>query len=516
MSKSIYTTSVTKCVVPHYKNDTGESGQFFANWNMNSVFEQEHDRYVKKGHKMSSAIAGLCEADLFSQYGLVTHDEYVKTLFSTMSCYKGKDTVVSFLEAGRPYKLLSPNVDQPNCPDNVVFRKYCLIIPRGELMWALLAIPGDKIGVSNDSNSFKIYIHSVKDGVRVSAVAVSSDEFKSHAAHLNFTKVEKKADAASKPDAYYVTLNPFIYTRIRAYRCIPPEGRTLDEQHFMVHKMNAFYTHSIGALALISVSAKRLLQYPPATREQLCIDTDLLNVGIPESFFKTPAAESAEVGGEGQAGTQKLKWAHFEAGAVSDINNSGFEYEGSLPKNMIVFPESKDSDVCRSNRKDLHSFIQHYEHSIMVKVREEYGEVKPDYAVLDCYDEEEKPFWYKLIKNTYPTKLTFNNEVISHFTPNCMLTPLGVVAIRDICEGDPLIFEENVMPIDKIDINKYSSPWECSIETLNMPDYRRISDFEKAGEPLNPPPKVQANPMSYTSAFVTSIGTNITILPKQN
>lgn len=519
MSKSIYSTNITKCVVPHYKNDSsGESSEFFANWKMNSVFEQEYETYMRKGHKISSAMSGLCEADLFYYFGLVQRDEYVRTLFSAISCFTGKDSVVSYLEAGRPYKLLNSNPENSSCPDNIVFNKHCLIIPRGELLWSLLAIPGDKIAVSNNANNFRIFIHPVEERDRLEKLTTVDDEFKLHKQHLGLDNLKENTSGATQK-TYYVTLNPFLYTRIRSFRCIPPEGRSLDEQHFMIHKMNAFYTHSLGAISLLSTNARRLLQYAPGTREILCTGTDKINVGIPKKFYEgttsaTPSTSTAPV-----TSTPILsKWARSEEDERGTDKFYGYDYDNKkLPVNTIVFPEAKEIDVCKSNRKDFHSFIQYYEQSMMTKIREEYADIKSDdsFKLIDAYDNDSKTFWYKLIKNTYPSKLTYKEDTISQFTPNCMLTPLGVVAIRDICLNDPLIFEENTMEIDKINKNKYSSNWECSIETLEMPDYKRIANVEKAGEPSNPPPRVQANPMAYSSAFVTSIGTNITILPTQ-
>jgi len=496
----MYSTRIKKCILPHYKKSGGESDELFKNWHINSVFESQTDTYDKYGHRMSSAIAGMCLADLFTQYGLTQRDEYVKSLFSTISCYSGKDSVISFLVASRPYNIKNKEQEQPTCPDNVVFEKGTLIIPRGELLWALLSIPGDKIGTSNDPNSFRIYIQSVDDKDSIEAVKRLGDEFKSHADHLGITNIEKKpldADVTKRTPAYYITLNPFIYTRIKAYRCIPPDGRNLEEQYFMLHKMNLLYSQTIGAMAVIPVEAKRLLQYPPGTRESICCGRDLLNVGIPQTY-------AADLGG----------WAIKEEVHEIKNNNGGYTYTGKIPRNTIIFPEVLQSDVCKSNREDFHSFVQQYESNYVGKIREEYGDIKIDIDnFAEYFDDTQRSYWYKFIKNTYPTKLTFKDDEISKFTPNCRLTALGLVATRKICDGDPLILVENEMKIDQIHIPNRVSPWECSIENVDIPDYRRLADDEKAGESINNQ-RVQANPLTFTSAFVTSLGTNITILPK--
>lgn len=495
MTTGIYTTRIKNCVVPHYKKHGGESEELFKNFIMNTIFEREIYMYNKYGNKLSSAISGICIADLFTQYGLSQRDEYIKTLFSTISCYQGKDSVISFLTANKPYKLKNSQ-ENNNCPDNIVFEKHTLIIPRGELMWSLLGIPGDKIGINSDPNSFKICIQKVDDTEAISMVSTTNDEFKEHKNHLKLTKIEKFSGTGSKPQLYYVTLNPYIYTRIKAYRCIDTEGRNLDEQYFMLHKMNLLYSQSIGALSVIQVEAKRLLQYPPGTRESICCKGDILNIGVPKTFCE-----------------EIDKWATKVEGDVGQA----YTYTGSVPRNTIVFPECENVDVCKSNRDGFHNFIQQYENSHISKIREEYADIKPDESlkIPACFDDNQKSYWYKLIRNTYPKELKFREEVVSSFTPNCQITPIGVVSTRRICEGDPLIFEGNTLEIDQIHRPHTRSLWDCSIEQLEIPEYKRLADEEKSGESKNTSAKISANPLSYSgSPFVTSLGTNITILPR--
>lgn len=494
MTTGIYTTRIKNCVVPHYKKTGGESEELFKNFIMNTVFEREIYMYNKYGNKISSAISGICISDLFTQYGLTQRDEYVKTLFSTISCYQGKDSVISFLVASKPYRIKS-NLEN-DCPNNIVFEKNTLIVPRGEIMWSLLGIPGDKIGVNSDPNSFKICIQKTDDAEPINMVATVGDEFKRHMEHLKITKIEKFSGATQKPDLYYVTLNPYIYTRIKAYRCIDTEGRNLDEQYFMLHKMNLLYSQSIGALSVIPVEAKRLLQYPPGTRESICCKEDTLNIGVPKSFCE-------------DIGT----WANKD----DDDNGRAYTYTGKVPKNTIVFPECESSDVCKNNRDGFHNFIQQYESSHISKIREEYSDIKPsdDSKIPKCFDDNQRSYWYKFIKNTYPTELQFKKEVVSSFTPNCKITPIGVVSIRRICEGDPLIFEGNSLEIDQIHSPHTRSLWDCAIEQLEIPEFKRLSDEEKSGESRNTSARTSANPLSYSgSPFVTSLGTNITILPR--
>src|SRR5436190_11360093 len=126
----MYSTRLKKCVIPHYKQTGGESDELFKNWHINTVFESELDTYEKYGHRLSSAISGMCLGDLFTHYGLTQRDEYVKSLFSTISCYRGKDSIISFLVASRPYRIKNKELDQQPCLDNVVFEKGTLIIPR--------------------------------------------------------------------------------------------------------------------------------------------------------------------------------------------------------------------------------------------------------------------------------------------------------------------------------------------------------------------------------------------------
>lgn len=493
MSTGIYTTRIKHCVVPHYKKSGGESEELFKNFIINKVFEREVYMYNKYSQKLSSAISGVCIADLFTQYGLTQRDDYVKNLFSTISCYQGRDSVITYLVANKPYKITS-HAESNSCPDNIVFEKNTLIVPRGEIMWALLGIPGDLIGVNSDPNSFKIVIQKVTDEGNLPKIATSSDEFKSHKDHLKLSKIESLD--ADVPTLYYVTLNPYIYTRIKAYRCIDTHDRSLDEQYFMQHKMNLLYSQSIGALSVIPVEAKRLLQYPPGTRESICCKNDILNIGVPDSVC-----------------TEIEKWA------IKDDTKIGkaFKYTGKLPKNTVVFPECKDSDICRNNRDGFHNFIQQYENSHISKIREEYADVKPDSntKIPDCFDDNHKSYWYKFIKNTYPTELKFKDEVVSSFTPNCKITPVGVVSIRRICEGDPLIFEGNSLEIDQLNTPHTKSLWDCSIEQLDIPEYKKIADEEKSGEIQATNARTTANPLSYSgSPFVTSLGTNITILPR--
>jgi len=139
--------------------------------------------------------------------------------------------------------------------------------------------------------------------------------------------------------------------------------------------------------------------------------------------------------------------------------------------------------------------------------------MKIDDKFPNYFDDIQRAYWYKFIKNTYPTKLTFKEEEISSFKPNCQLTPLGVCSIRRICTGDPLIFIDNEMKIDQIHLPNKISPWECIIEKLEIPEYKKLADSEKAGEPSSKQ-RVLANPLTFTPAFVTSLGTNIPILPK--
>ena len=499
----MYSTRIKKCVVPHYKKTGGDSDELFKNWNINSVFESEVELYDRFGHRMSSAISGMCIADLFTQFGLTQRDEYVKSLFSTISCYQGKDSIVSFLVANRPYRIRNTEITDIKCPDNVVFEKGTLILPRGELMCALLGIPGDRIANSNDPNHFKIYIHKVTGTDKIEAIKKEADEFDNHFHHLkvkDVTKIEPNATAAQRPAAYYVTLNPFIYTRMKAYRCIPQDGRNLEEQYFMLHKMNLLFSQTLGAMSVIPVEARRLLQYPPGTRESICCENDILNVSIPNNV---------------EGGNDFDSWAIKEEGNNIGRNNDGFTYGDPIPKNTIIFPEVKDTDLCKTNRENFHSFIQQFENTNINKIREEYSDIKIDVAGFpEYYDDNQRAFWYKFIKNTYPTRLTFLGDEISKFTPNCQLTPLGVVAIKKICEGDPLIFKENEMKIDQIHIPNRVSPFDCLIERVDIPDYKRLHDGDRAGEVISKQ-RVHANPLTYTPAFVTSLGTNITILPKQ-
>lgn len=497
MTTGIYTSRIKNCVVPHYKRSGGETEELFKNFIINTIFEREIFMYNKYGNKLSSAISGVCIADLFTQYGLTQRDEYVKTLFSTISCYQGRDSVISFLVASRPYRIKNA-LENSNCPDNLVFDKNTLIIPRGEIMWSLLGIPGDKIGVNGDPNSFKIFIQPVDDTNAINMVATTGDEFKRHSEHLNITKIEKLLAEASKPDLHYVTLNPYIYTRIKAYRCIDTEGRNLDEQYFMLHKMNLLYSQSIGALSVIPVEAKRLLQYPPGTRESICCKEDKLNIGVPKSFCN-------------DIDTWAKKDEKKEGGA--------FIYTGNVPRNTIIFPECESADVCKNNRDGFHNFIQQYESSHVAKIREEYADIKPNENsnIPNCFDDNQKAYWYKFIRNTYPRELRFKNEIVSSFTPNCKITPVGVVSTRRICEGDPLIFEGNALEIDQIHTPHTKSLWDCAIEQLEIPEFKKLADDEKSGESRNTSAKISANPLSYSgSPFVTSLGTNITILPRHN
>jgi hypothetical protein len=491
MTTGIYTTRIKNCVVPHYKKTGGESEELFKNFIINSVFEREIYMYNKYGNKISSAISGICISDLFTHYGLTQRDEYVKTLFSTISCYEGKDSVISFLIATRPYRI---KTSSETCPNNIVFEKNTLIVPRGEILWSLLGIPGDKIGMSSDPNNFKIYIQSVDEADPIHMVTTSDEEFKTHKEHLKITSIAKHTDATTRPELHYVTLNPFIYTRIKAYRCIDTEGRNLDEQYFMLHKMNLLYSQSIGALSVIPVGAKRLLQYPPGTRESICCKEDTLHIGVPKSYC-------GEID----------NWARKD----SAKQGQAYDYTGKVPKNTVVFPECENSDVCKNNRDGFHNFIQQYENSHIVKIREEYADIKPSEDIPKCFDDTQRSYWFKFIKNTYPTQLKFRTEVVSSFTPNCRLTPIGVVALRRICEGDPLIFDSNALEIDQIHSPHTKSLWDCAIEQLEIPEYKQLADDIKPGESKTTNARVSANPLSYSgSPFVTSLGTNITILPR--
>jgi len=495
----MYSTRIKKCVCPHYKgNDGSQLAEVMKNVYINVVFEGQVSIYEKYGHRMSTAICGMCLADLFAQYGLTQKDDNVKTLFSNMSCFSGKDSGVSLLVASMPYIMRNNNLDNQKCPSNVLYPPGTLVLPRGEFAWQLLSIPGDRICTSLDPHTFRIYITRVKDRDRIEPIKNVGGELKSHREHLGITKVETiplDDDVTKRHDAYYVTLNPFIYTRIKAYRCVPPEGRNLEDQFFMLHKMNLLYSQTMGAMAVIPVEAKRLLQYPPGTRETTCCPPDLLNVGIPESVS-----------------TDIDAWAIKEEKEQHKNHVDGFNITGSLPKNMIFFPDAKDFDTCKSNIDNFHNFIQEYESSYISQIREEYAEIKVDRDFYDYFDDNQRAFWYKFIKHTYPSKLSFKGEVISSFTPNCQLTPLGVVAIRNICQNDYLVFKDNEMKIDEIHLPNKISPWECVIEKVDIPEYRKIPDSEKAGETINKQ-RVQANPLTFTPAFVTSLGTNITILP---
>lgn len=504
MSRSIFSTNIKKCILPHYSKGIGENNQdLFKSWTINSIFEAEMPLYEKFGNKLSSAISGLCITDLFTQYGLAQRDEYLNNMFPVLSCFQGpRDSIMSFIVASKPYKMV--NSEEPTCSDNIVFKKGCLIIPRGELLWSLLSIPGDKIGTSNDANAYKIYVHSVDTAdSRLESVRTSSEEYKSHIEHLKITKVETKPIAdENKEDQYYVTLNPFIYTRIKAYKCISLENKTLEEQYFIIHRMQLLFAQTIGSLSLLSVHPQRLLQYPPATCDQICSSNDILNVGIPSLYFD-----------------DMKRCAIKEEKELHKNKYEGFTYTGKLPSNTIVFPESHEANACKSNRDgQLHSFLLEYEKTHLPKVRDEYSEIKAgvDFTAANYFDDEQKTYWFKIIKNSYPNKLKHKDQDISSYEPNVTLSPLGVVALRDVCLHDPLIFKSNEMHIEKINTPSNRPSFDCTIENQQFPEYKHLSHLKKAGEGSSPVPRVQASPLGYSSSFVTSIGTNITILPSQN
>lgn len=512
MTTGLYTTSVNKCVIPHYTNYNNGS----VTLPENKIFEAERGNYDKYGDRLSGAVSGICMPDLFSNFGLVSHEGYVKDLFYPLPCVAGRDIAVSFLVANPPYDVIDFDKES-KCPKNIVFRKGCLIVPRGELIWALLALDADKIGNTggeNNDEEFKIYItqtihqrkrkrESVETGkpeneevlepipINVGDVQRQTEELKSHYNHLRAARFGGYK-SIKVPNMKYVYLNPAIYNRIRSFRCISPVDRTLVDQDYMLFAMNLLYVQSLSMLALLSTLPNRLLQYPPGTKETIChTQRNTMSVVIP---IVDNIAE----------------WTiHQQMGGYAVVAES-------IPNNVVLIADVVSNNTCESRLSTLnHNIIQALEKEFMGPVRHEHQILKG--IQLDCgnlttwYDIEAQQFWKKLIANSYPSKIMAQGEVLTSYTPNCLLTPLGIVATKDICENDPIIVKESKLDLKNMRITERSG-WHCDILPQDFTVSSQLDEQDKAGPLKQNDPRIQKNPLNYSPSFVSSMGTNFSIL----
>lgn len=492
MATGLYTSSVKKCVIPHYNSYT-DSIKLPAN----AVFEAERGNYEKYGDSLSGAITGVCLPDQFSYYGLLSRENYIKNLFNALSCFTGQDVAISFLVASPAYKLREKDALTQRCPSNLVFKKGCLIIPRGEIVWSLLAIDSSNIaqGESED-DVFKIFIKESavanpnNPGLILPSMEKKDEESRIHYEHLKIPADQRNITSKESNNSRYVYLNPTLYNRIKTFRCISPHEKTIFDQDFMLFSMNLMYVQSLSALALVSTPPKRLLQYPPGSRESICPPKkDSMCVLIP-------------------------KVENLDTWSIQTDDGLSMD-EKTICNNVVLVADAKRHNTCNTTNDLNHNIIHAIETQYMNSVREEYNILKSvefQHMGLDSwYDIESQQFWKKIIINSYPNKVKNGDEDICTNAANCILTPLGVVAIRNICEGDPLIFKDHTINLKKIWMLPRSG-WKCDIIPRELPVQEQLNDTEKAGIVKMSDPKIQKNPLNYNPSFITSLGTNISLL----
>jgi hypothetical protein len=513
-----YSTGIKECTLPHYDTFTkGLTGQD-SSLASNKILDSQKQMYEKHGKRLSSTISGICVPDLFNTYGLTAKDEFIRDMFTPINCHTGKDAIVSYLVANNAYKFIEKDAFTiPQCANNIVFKKGCLIIPRGEILWSLLAYNANKLASGDDpTDVFKIYVDKCggnipgDDDLDVEWKIDDDRKYKSHyrfsdpnvaQAVRNRRDLDDHYSQVSPDETKYVYLNPNIYARIKSFRCISPKNKSLVQQDFSLYTMNYYFAQFFAGLSLISSPPKALLMYPPGTLESICPPkADIMVVNLPNSND----IEDLET------------WTNVE------VANEGYRIKGkdkfSVPRNMILIGDCKDMNTC-SEPYDNTNFnvIEATERHSMVPVREEYAIFKivvVENSQLKYFGSNSQLYFKKIIKNSFPNKLSNNTLEISNFTPNCMLTPLGVVSTKNICEGDPLVMKDHTLDMTRIHIMPKTG-WRCEIETKSMPghyDDNSIID-DVSGVLRETDQKNLKYPLNYTANFISSLGTNISILP---
>jgi hypothetical protein len=584
----IYSTGLKRCTLPHYdKASVGLTQDISLPHNL--VFDAQKEIFDRYGHIMSPALLGICVADLFTTFGLSSKDSYVRDMFTPINCFTGKDTVVSYLVANSAYNIVEKDAFTPvqQVNTNIVFNKGCLIVPRGEILWSLLAYNANAIAIGDDpSDLFKIYVDRCggDEGIDIeqkwTRPAAGNDDCIKYPSHYEFSnksannlfpdwppdpvepvleleplpvaaipneieinrineanRLKQQVYAAAMVqhnkdvdhvslqrekylksiyssenknanETKFVYLNPNIYAKIKAFRCISPHNMSLMDQDFILYTMNLFYSQFFSTLALISTQPEILLMYPPATLEMICPKKpDTMVVALPR--LQNGVVENID------------DWTIREAdiGYGLDVNVNRII---SVPHNMILIADVISMNTCSETLSNTNrNVVEAIEHKLMSGVRDEYLVLKAyglENTNLNHFNENTgRQFFKKIIKNSYPNKLQDDGTTISTFTPNCTLTPLGIVATKSICENDPLVIDNHQIDIKRIHVQPKTG-WTCEIESVQLPTHvEEVSEIglssKKAGVLRQSDQRELKFPLNFSPHFVTAMGTNINIIP---
>lgn len=585
----VYSTGLKQCILPHYDKVSFGLTQDI-NLPQNSIFDAQKEIFDSHGHIMSPVFLGMCAADLFTTFGLSSRDAFIRDIFSPIHCYTGNDVIVSYLVANNAYKIVDKDAfTPPSCREsNIVFKKGCLIVPRGEIIWSLLAYNAQTIAIGDDpSDQFKIYV-SKCGGARVPGekrvnkletvgvdviykshysysndvneaqfddlppvvenepiladlvqvpVADGTEERKGEIVRIteennikqreyNDKKIKYDKDVAIRAlnvqqivksrfsseqkvanTTQYVYLNPNLYAKLKSFRCIDPHNMSLIDQDYILYTMNLFYSEFFSTLALISAPPDTLLMYPPGTLEMNCPPKpDTMVVTLPNYNdlidLKRWTITETEIG-------YGLKDA---IRAIVEI-----------PKNMILIGDLVSMNICRENMPNTNrNIVEAIEQKKMMSVRDEYSVIKRYNLETNSFkyfnENSGIQFFKKIIKNSYPETVKDGDTVISTYTPNCILTPLGIVATKSICENDPLVIGDHKLDIKQLNVQPKTG-WSCEIESVQLPSHVEAaiggseSGRKKAGVLRQFDQKELKFPLNYSPHFIAAMGTNINILP---
>lgn len=449
-----------KCVIPHYIDFVDDA---FNKYPENKIFEAHRELYKEFGNKMSAAVAGLCVADLYAVYGLVSLEGSARNIFKCIIPNDVQDTNISFLTA----TATTVAIVDANRPDNIVFSKGCLIVPRGEILWSLLAYDAAENFKINDDDDddddFKIYLTFSKKVTandhrkktppftlpyykRKEEVGWGERKKLSHYSHLEIDTNLATEYAAQEAIAKsrYVYLNPNINNFIKSFKYIAPrqDHHQQSDRKYLLFASNLFFIQTITGLSLLSTHANRLLMYPPSNNERICMKRkNEMSITIPRSNDTVARLRSFSLFEKGTGYTNPeciisrnvVLFANVRPPPSSDADKPPqIAFNSEIVR---VFEREKIKNIRETNNND----------NRLLETTTTTDGLK---ELKEFFDIESYRYFNRILQNTYPNVLKFGKETtLATYTPNCMMTSIGLVATKNICQREFLIVQGNVFDL---------------------------------------------------------------------
>jgi hypothetical protein len=401
----------------------------------NTTFEI-HTTMYKRFAQSKSIICGLCIVDLFTVFGL-TQRNTSKALFNL-----NISASHAYLVGNRAYKYKAGGGQTPIA----VFKKGCLLIPRGEIIYSLLAYRQDDLTLHDE---FRIYITTDADF--------------------------ENGDA--NKTGRYVTLNPNLMCKLRSFRSIEDHLQLGGEYGALV--LSLLYVQSVTGLSLLSCSPETLMKISPSNGHSF--------VALPGQSNRLKNRMSVHI--------KEPLYADSKDWTLDDkqikITPEWKPMSELLEPFRITTVTSQDSCVPLEHLKDQYGgLINSMERNTMSRIRHELDEMELFYSSNDStfpkldefknrkiFDSPQSLSFFKnIIFSTFPKTWKDNdtNEQIYFMKENCIFTELGLVACRDICENDCIIIDETEIRTrpSNSEVNRDCSPVE------HTPEYTFLSLYK--------------------------------------